>query len=372
MALKRIRLGDYIEPFKEKCGVANLDPYEVSGVNRDKEFFEPSKQIGEDTSNYQNVPPRYFACNLMHVGRDKVLPIAYNHTNTLKHVSPAYSVFRIKENDVISELYFFLYLKSDERDRFFWFNTDSSIRDGMTWDDLCNVELNVPDLPTQEKFVKVYLSMLENQKNYERGLKDLKLVCDGYIEDLRRKMPCEKIGPYIKEESNRNKDLAILNVQGVNSFSSFGETKADTNGLDFTNYKIVSAGQFAYNPSRINVGSIALYSKEEKCIISPMYVVFSVNNKDALIPEYLMLWFSRKEFHRSTLYYAMGSVRDTFDFDLMKDVEIPIPKINVQKSIVDIYRVYNKRKEINERLKEQIKNVCPILIKGSIEEAKEV
>ena len=81
MALKRIRLGDYIEPLKEKCGIRNLDPYEVSGVNRYKEFFEPSKQIGEDTSNYQNVPPRYFACNLMHVGRDKVLPIAYNHTN---------------------------------------------------------------------------------------------------------------------------------------------------------------------------------------------------------------------------------------------------------------------------------------------------
>lgn len=123
---------------------------------------------------------------------------------------------------------------------------------------MCDIEIELPDLPTQKKFVNVYLSMLENQKAYERGLDDLKLVCDGYIEDLRRKMPCEKIGPYIKEESNRNKDLAILNVQGVNSSSSFGETKADTNGLDFTNYKIVSAGQFAYNPSRINVGSIAL------------------------------------------------------------------------------------------------------------------
>ena len=197
MALKRIRLRDYIEPLKEKCGMRNWDAYEVSGVNRYKEFFEPSKQIGEDTSNYQNVPPRYFACNLMHVGRDKVLPIAYNHTNYIKHVSPAYTVFRILENDVLSEQYFFIYLKSDERDRFFWFNTDSSIRDGMTWEDLCNVELDVPDLPTQEKFVKVYLSMLENQKNYERGLDDLKLVCDGYIEDLRRKIPCEEIGNYI-------------------------------------------------------------------------------------------------------------------------------------------------------------------------------
>lgn len=107
MALSKVRLGDYLEPLKQKCGIAKLDSMEVSGVNKDKEFFEPSKQIGEDTTDYQNVPPRYFACNLMHVGRDKVLPIAYNHTSTIKHVSPAYSVFKIKENNVLSELYFF-------------------------------------------------------------------------------------------------------------------------------------------------------------------------------------------------------------------------------------------------------------------------
>ena len=110
MTLKKIRLGDYLIPYKEKCGIPDLTPYDISGVNKDKEFFEPSRQTGEDTTNYQNVPPGYFACNLMHVGRDKVLPIAYNHTSTVKHVSPAYSIFRIKENNDLLDYYFFIYL----------------------------------------------------------------------------------------------------------------------------------------------------------------------------------------------------------------------------------------------------------------------
>ena len=137
------------------------------------------------------------------------------------------------------------------------------------------------------------------------------------------------------------------------------------------NYKIVYESFFTYNPSRINIGSIALRRENvPPCIVSPMYIVFSVIDSNVLLPEYLMLWFARKEFQRSTLFYATGSVRDTFDFSNMREVKIPIPDIEVQKSIVNIYKVYNIRKEINERLKSQIKDICPILIKGSIDEAR--
>ncbi len=81
-----------------------------------------------------------------------------------------------------------------------------------------------------------------------------------------------------------------------------------------------------------------------------------------------MLWLQRTEFFRSTLFYALGSVRDTFDVKLMREVEIPIPDIHIQQAIVDIYKCYLKRKEINERLKAQINDLCPILIRGSIQE----
>ena len=232
---------------------------------------------------------------------------------------------------------------------------------------MSDIEIPLPDIGVQQKYVDIYKAMVSSQQSYERGLEDLKLVCDGYIEDLRRKMPCEPIGPYIAEQTVRNDGLKIQRVQGVNSSGKFGETRADTNGLDFSNYKIVKPGQFAYNPSRINLGSIALLN-EEACIVSPMYIVFEVIVPQKLLPEYLMLWFERKEFQRSTLFYAMGSVRDTFSFDLMREVTIPIPDIEVQKAIAEVYSVYNMRKRINEQLKAQIKDICPILIKGSLEE----
>ena len=162
--------------------------------------------------------------------------------------------------------------------------------------------------------------------------------------------------------------LQNVNVKGVNSSGSFDETRANTNGLDFSSYKIVSQNQFAYNPSRINLGSIALYKDELDCIISPMYCVFSIRDTEKLLPEYLMLWFGRKEFQRSTLFFAIGSVRDTFDYSLMQETSIPIPGIKMQRVIAEMYTVYNKRKEINEQLKTQIKNICPVLIKGSLEE----
>ena len=101
-----------------------------------------------------------------------------------------------------------------------------------------------------------------------------------------------------------------------------------------------------------------------------MYIVFEISDTKKLLPEYLMLWFGRKEFQRSTFFFATGSVRDTFNFDLMKEVKIPIPDIDTQKAIADIYNVYIMRKNINEQLKAQIKDICPILIRGSLEEGK--
>ena len=80
MGLSKIKIGIFVEQYNEACGIAKLTLDDVSGINRDKEFFEPSKQVGADTSKYKVVPPDYFACNLMHVGRDVVLPIALNHS----------------------------------------------------------------------------------------------------------------------------------------------------------------------------------------------------------------------------------------------------------------------------------------------------
>ena len=362
MALTKYKFGDFIVQRKEKYD--ELEDLPIRGVSREG-FIKP-KQEDVDTSVYNIFYKNDFVFN---PARMELNSIALNTYYDKAICSSLYEVFYVARKDIVLPEYLNMYIKRDEFARKCWFEAIGSARNYFRVSALSEFEIELPDLPTQQKYVDIYNAMVANQQSYERGLDDLKLVCDGYIEDLRRKMPCEKIAPYIVEENNRNSDLQTVNVQGVNSSSSFGGTRADTNGLDFRNYKIVQHNQFAYNPSRINLGSIALYKNKEDCIISPMYCVFSVKNEKELLPEYLMLWFGRKEFQRSTLFYAMGSVRDTFDFSLMMEVEIPIPDISVQQSIVDIYRVYTIRKKINEQLKAQIKNICPILIRGSLEEA---
>lgn len=233
---------------------------------------------------------------------------------------------------------------------------------------MADLYITLPPIDVQRKYVDVYLAMQNNLAAYQSKVDRLKTVCDGYIEDLRRRMKCEKIGTYISECNTRNENLLVSKVQGVESSGNFAETRANTNGIDFHNYKIVKPNQFAYNPSRINLGSIALRNEiDGKCIISPMYIVFEVNNSEKLMSDYLLLWLSRSEFLRSTLFYASGSVRDTFGFDDMVNVTIPIPDISVQREIVNIHKCYLERQRIAEELKAQINRLCPVLIKGSLE-----
>lgn len=340
MGLNKYKLGKIITPFSKACGIPSLNENQVSGINRDKEFFEPSKQVGNETSKYQIVPNKFFACNLMHVGRDKVLPIAYNHSGNEKIVSPAYSVFSIKDDCEVLDEYFFLMLKSDERDRYFWFQTDSSIRDGMSWNDFCNVEIFVPDLPTQQKYVDIYNAMVANQQSYERGLEDLKLVCDGYIEDLRRKMPCEKIGKYIERYDVRNGKNGIKNVMGISTSKQFRTPTSKVNINELANYKVCHPRQIAFVQTTHNehVFAYAFNNTENDIVVSSVNEVFSTN-EDKLLPEYLVMFFNRTEFDRYARYHSWGSARETFTWDDLVKVEIPIPDISVQKSIAEIYTV---------------------------------
>lgn len=364
MALSKYKLGELIEQRREKYNGIEILP--IRGVSR--EGFISPKQDATDLSIYNVYYKDDFVFN---PARMELNSIALNTEFDKAICSSLYEIFYIKRRDIVLPMYLNIFIKRDEFARACWFNAIGSARNYFRVDDLSEFEIELPDLPTQEKFVNVYLSMLENQKNYERGLEDLKLVCDGYIEELRRKMPCEKIGPYI-EETSRKTDDSYLQIQGISNQRKLNDSNSRVDGVDTTNYLRIDSREFGYSPIHINDGSIALNNSENSFLLSPIYATFKVKNESILLPEYLMLWFSRDEFTRYCWFYAFGSARDTFEWKQMCEVEIPIPKINVQKSIVDIYRVYNERKEINERLKEQIKSVCPILIKGSIEEAKEV
>jgi type I restriction enzyme, S subunit len=296
--------------------------------------------------------------------RGEKIAIALNDEETCI-VSSIYTVFETDQNYLLPE-YLFIWFNRSEFDRYARFNSWGSARETFNWDDLCNVEIPIPDIGEQRKYVALYKGLLTNQKVYENSLDDLQLICDTYIEDLIKKEPLKRLGEYIESVNCRNDEDINFPVQGVSNTRVFIDTRAKTQGINFSNYKIVKKGQFAYNPSRLNIGSIAL-RKDETCIVSPMYVVFEVSNEEELIPEYLNLWFARDAFCDYVWFHAFGSVRDTFDYNLMEDVHLPIPSIEKQKAVVTIYHTLETRKRINEQLKESIKPLCPVLMKGVVE-----
>lgn len=367
------KLGDLIESYAQACNIDNLTVNDVSGINRDKEFFSPAKQVGTNTSKYKVVPPKYFACNLMHVGRDIVLPISLNTTRENKIVSPAYTIFKVKDEKKLLSEYLFMWLKSDEKDRFFWLYTDSSVRDGLAWEDLCNIEINLPPLTVQQKYVAVYQAMLANQQAYEQGLDDLKLVCDSYIEHLIKIEPLQKIGLFILESKlkNTNNVLGVKNVMGIATSKQFIETKSNLDGVNLENYLVVPKRHFAYVADTSRRGdkiSLAFNNSDESYLVSSISTIFYSKDERILLPEYLALFFNRSEFDRYARFHSWGSAREVFSWADLCDVRIPIPAIDVQQAIVNIYTVLLERRAINEQLKKQIKEICPILVRGAIGE----
>lgn len=210
--------------------------------------------------------------------------------------------------------------------------------------------------------------MVANQQSYERGLEDLKLVCDGYIKDLRKKIPCEKIGKYLIQKNSRNTDKHNDYVVGLSTKKQFREAQSRVNRNELGNYKIVKPNEIAFVPTTDSWKVLAFAQNDFKrdVVVSPIYEVFAVN-ENVIIPKYLSMCLSRKEFDRYARFHSWGSARENFSYEDMCNVEIPIPDIKVQKAIADIYNVYITRRNINEKLKAQIKDICPILIKGSLE-----
>jgi type I restriction enzyme S subunit len=365
MALRKIKLGELLEQSVNKNNELLYSLEDVRGISIKKIFIETKADMeGVSLKPYLIVKPDEFAYVTVTSRNGEKITLAYNNTQTTYIVSSSYVVFRVKRKDLLNSTYLFMYFNRPEFDRYSRYNSWGSAREVFTWQEMCDLEIELPDLETQEKFVKVYQAMCENQKAYERGLDDLKLVCDGYIENLRRYIPSEEIGKYLQLTRNKNTGGQIKNVLGI---SKDGFINPNQDIGDLNNYFVFNYNEFVYSPPRINIGSIGLYKGEESAVCSPIYITFRILDETKLYPDYLMMWFKRNEFFRLTDFYSLASVRNNFSFESMCEVRIPIPDIKVQKSIADIYKVYIERKEINERLKAQIKDLCPILIKGSLE-----
>lgn len=373
LAMALTKLGLYIK----QCDLRNTDDKygedDVVGISTQKMMIHTKADlIGVKLTSYKLVPPRHFAYVSDTSRRGDKMSLCYNSTESTYIVSSISTVFYVSDKEKLNPEYLFMYFNRPEFDRFSRFNSWGSARETFSWEDMCDIDIELPPLPVQQKYVDVYNAMLANQKSYERGLDDLKLTCDAYIENLRRKITCEPIGQYIAQTNVKNELEEDLPNRAVSNTKVFVDAKdAIVSGVDTKNYQIVELGDFAYNTVTTRNAdklSIAL-NREHRCLVSPLYTTFRVID-DKLLPEYLSLWFNRSEYDRFSRFNSWGSARELFTFNTLSETMIPIPEKSVQKSIANIYDIYFERKLVNEKLKAQIKNICPILIKGSIEEAE--
>lgn len=375
MGLTKCKLGEHIEIREETNSALAFGAEDVRGVNNLKKLMSTKADISDrDLTKFQMVSPGEFVFNHRTSRNGSKFSIAYNDGEKTIICTEDYVVFRIKETSKKTLLaeWLYMFFNRSEFDRYVIMHSWGSSTEFYNWEDIYDIELELPPLSVQQKYVDVYKSMVANQQSYERGLEDLKLVCDGYIEDLRCKIHAEPIGKYLTQKNERNKDKSNDYVVGLSTKKEFREAQSRVNREELGNYKIVKQKELAYVPTTDTwkVLAFALNNFEKEVVVSPIYEVFRVDEK-RIVPEYLSMWLSRKEFDRYARFNSWGSARENFSFDEMCNVKIPIPDIKVQKAIADIYAVYIARKKINEQLKAQIKEICPVLIRGSLEDGGE-
>lgn len=369
MRLTRIRLGDYIK--KSTKNNKNLEYGEefIEGVSNKGIFTHPKgNTAGVNLKPYKIIGDGDFVYNPT---RLNIGSIAYRKEGTCI-VSHLYTVFHLTDEakKIINPDYLFMYFRRNEFFREVTFRNFGSQRPEFSFNDMSEIIITLPPIEIQQKYVHIYNAMVENQKSYEKGLEDLKLVCDAMIYKLQKSNTKEKLGQYIEAYDVKNTNNEKLPFKGLSMEKYFIDSIANVQGLDFTKYKVVypkTFGAVLMKVGRDKKITIAQNNSAEKYMISSAYFTFKAKN---INEDYLMMIMSTENFDLRCWFNSDSSVRGSLDWEGFCDVEIPVARKEIQDSLAKIHSLYLKRKEINEKLKQQIKDICPILIKGSIEEAR--
>jgi len=363
-------LGELIEVCDERNTFGLKKFY---GLNIQKEFMPTvANTEGLDESKYKVVRKHRFVFSGMQTGRDVCIRIGMYINTPPIIVSPAYTTFEITRKDLVLPEYLFISFLSKEKDRYGAFCSDGSIRSNLDWERFCDFDITLPPLAVQRKYVAVYLAMQDNLAAYQSKVDDLKTVCDGYMDKLKKTATIAQLKEYIEpcDERNVNGEIGIDAVMGISTEKTFIETKANMIGVKPNSYKVVPKDTFAYVPDTSRRGdkmAIALNREDKLLLVSSIYTTFRSKDTQKLLPEYLFMFFNRPEFDRYARFHSWGSAREVFTMDDMNEVKIPIPDISVQREIVNIHKCYLERQRIAEELKAQINRMCPVLIKGSLE-----
>ena len=365
---KWVRLGDYIELCEERNSEDGNHPF--CGINKDKVFMPTVADTNNlDRTKYKLVQKGTFVFSGMQTGRDVCIRIAMQDKDETLLVSPAYTTFTIKDTSKLNPQYLYMQFIRFEMDRYGWFLSDGSIRSNLDWERFCDIQIPLPSISIQRELVNTYNGLKSLAEDNEVLIAPLTQACEALVVDCKRKYDEVALGEYIESCDERNSEgkYTIDDVRGISIEKKLIYTKANMEGVSLIPYKIIKPSEFAYvtvtsrNGNRI---SLAINDTIETFIVSSSYEVFSC--KEYLQPQYLYMLLSRTEFDRYSRFNSWGSARETFDWDELCRVRIPLPPLDVQQSIVNLYHCIEEAKRIAAEAREQMRTLCPALIQKAI------
>lgn len=371
MALIKRKIGELISLDNRK----NTSDLELPfyGINKDKTFIPTiAATDGLDRKKYKIISKGMFVFSGMQTGRDMCIRIGLYDYPFDALISPAYTTFNVSSEEILPE-YLFMIFKSKEMDRYGAFLSDGSIRSNLDWEVFCSIELTVPSKEVQRKYVDIYLGGQENLNALRKGVEELQRTYLSCMDNIKKSAPLLRLGDHITQlfEKNDNEKLGIDKVRGVSNTKEIQRTKANVSMRDLSTFLVIRRNQFVFNRRTTRNGErlgLGFNDTDEPLLFTNDYVAFEIRDTDVLLPEYLYLYFKRDEFDRYVRYNSWGSATEFFNWEDMQEVRVPVPDISTQKALADIYWIHKKRRELAERLEKQQKDICPILVRGAIEE----
>ena len=372
MGLTKYKLGSLIERVERRNSILQYGVDDVRGVSNTKEIQPTKADVSlRSFTRFQIVEENEFVFNRRTTRMGEKLGLGYNNIGKTFIVTEDYVVFRVSETTVLLPDYLNIFFRRPEFDRYARWDSWGSATEFFNWEEMCDVSITLPPLPIQQKYVDVYKAMLANQQVYEQSLDHINVAITASVEAFKHTAPRVALGTLLEEVDVRNRDGSITNVQGINISKEFMPSVANLKSVDLKKYKVIRKNQFAYSSmqtGRDECIRVALYHEDMPAIISPAYSILQVKSQEVLA-EYLMLWFGRKESDRYGWFISDSSVRASLELSRFYEIEIPLPTMEQQESVVRLYEARHLIQQNMTTLGNTIKQLCPILIKGSLEEA---
>lgn len=358
-----VKLGELITQRREKNPGLDVP---VRGVSREG-FINP-KQEEADKTKY-NVFYKYdFVFN---PARMEVNSIALNTNIEQGICSSLYEIFSVDEEKILPE-FLNLFVKRNEFARQCEYIGSGSAREYCRVANISEIEIPLPAIEVQREYVDAYRSLQQLAEQNEAIAAPLQDACNAYLTQLKSRFELVELGNFIEQKSIKNSELTIDLVLGLSTQKRFREPNSRVNKNDLRNYKIVEQNEFAYVPTTDTwkVFACALNDTGKTIVVSPIYVVFRC--KEQFLPEFLNLWFKRVEFDRFARYNSWGSARENFSYQDLCLSRIPLPPIEVQRSIVALYNCAEEARAIAKEAREQLKILAPAMVQRAANTPREV